>query len=245
MSIRMLCLSAVAATVLITGTPETGRAQKPAFVKDMRHALAMYDTANTLESILEVAHRMERLTVRHSDEWLAHYWTSFLMTQINVYARDQRGAGYVRLAEFHFNEARKLWDAKVDKPDEEAADMYTLEGFIHSFKASVPEYNADDERTLFKYYLDKALEKNPEHPIVWTLNGLTKLRDEKTRAEGTENIRKALGYYLKPRISSVHPYWSIHFIPYWLKNRAPDVLQEVSVRYTKEGPDLAVLRGHK
>ncbi len=209
--------------LLLLAAPCLG--QDSSFLTDMEHALALEDTASTATSVMAAAHHLEQLTLTYPDEWLAHYWTAFIYTQVGLFTgQDERLGAYLDLAQAYHDKASALWTPQGPESRIERADFLALQAFIYSWQrnAAKDKVGKDQYDLLYTTFLDKTEAVNPDNAMLWMMRGLPKLRVPAMREEGVRMANKALELYAKPRLSSIHPNWGKSFVTFWLNRYAPD-----------------------
>ena len=203
-------------------------AQNKQFVKDLEYALALEDTASSYSSVVRAAKHLEYLTKDYPEEWLGLYWAAHVYSQCAIFSRASQErhkyGDYVDLAQAFYDRA---WQANKNRSKADESDLYALQSNIYGMRIGQYRYDRNWEKVgeyakLEDEALRKAKETNPDNPMVWTLEGLDKLRDEATRDEGRRLLAEAIRKYEEyPPATAIHPRWGRQWIDYWLKRYGP------------------------
>ncbi len=188
-------------------------------IDGLREAVDFYHEHATsdLQHIHEATHRFEAIAIAYpvgedrEGAWLPAYWTSFVYTQLALFAKDDRQQPFVTLAEYYYE---KALSEKPDSGPEVDADFFALKAMVLNFKATADPENAEAHKAAAQGYWARARDADPSNPMVRMNSGIALLRDPETRAQAYEILDLAIESY-NLRMDSVQPNWGREFIDAW------------------------------
>lgn len=210
------------------------------FEAELRAAMDYEEMASNLNEVLTSAHQFEQLAYRYPDEWLPPYWAAFVYTQVRVFGADTTLLKpHLTLAQYYYDQSYERWLAGADTSATERADLYALQGFIHRWSSRLPEDDLQgiEARQVQRdaNYYDRALEYDPDQPMVWAMRALGKLRADSTRTQGIEESLRAARHY-RMREGTTRPRWGASFAVFWFQNFAPESLDALAEAYGSDSP---------
>ena len=191
-------------------------------VEGLREAVDYYHEFATsdLKHLHQATSRLEAVAIDNpvgednDGAWLAAYWTSFVYTQLALFANDERSGPYVRLANAYYD---KAFSEKPDAGPEMDADFHALKAMLHSFDTRVNPGDAVANGTAADEEWAKARAADPDNPMALMNQGLGLIPNVETRAQAYEILDQAIESY-EHRLNSVRPNWGREFIDVWMGN---------------------------
>ena len=193
------------------------------FVKAMEAKIVLIDSANTVESLTDLANAFERIADAEKNQWLPYYYAAYCNASAGIIA----GAGGDMMAA----KADKTdpYADKADKQIKKAEELAKNNSEIFIVKKMIATLRMlGDPMNRYMTYgpeaqamLDEAKKLNPENPRVYILEGQDKFYTPEqfggSKDEAKVLFEKAQKLYetFKPE-TKIHPNWGKNQVTYFL-----------------------------
>lgn len=147
--------------------------------------------ARDAEHELRIVENLEEIAGKSSDDWLAHYWAAYFLTQIVMSHPESRLARLDRAQSLLDQaKARTTIDEKSHR-----SDIFSLQALVYQFRASATkdEKQSQELKTLSDEARKEAFALDPKSPVAMVMAGTDLIR------EGHENgawVHVMAGYAL-------------------------------------------------
>jgi hypothetical protein len=207
--IKIIIITFLFSSVIVT------KADDEKYLKAMEQNIGMIDTASSLESLINIANRFERIAVTEKDKWLPYYYAAYhLAISCFVDTVKEMKDSYLDRAE-HFIEI-------ADSLQPDNSEILTIKGLLAQGRLVVdPQNRWQKYGSLASTYLSKAKELDPGNPRPDFLNGQSVLYTPEQFGGGKERALPILKEAEK-KFKSFEPETPIH--PKWGEKQLMDIL---------------------
>jgi len=182
------------------------RASDGKFTEAMQACLADMRKSKTVDEMLPVANRFERIAAAEAKEWLPNFWAAYCYNVLSFVEKDED-----RRDQF-LDKAETLLD-KAEKLNSREAEVYILKAYIAQARMAVsPATRWMRQGSIIDESLTKAETLQPQNPRIDYLRGLN-LYHKPAMFGGGKNAAKPLlksaldKYAVFTPASGIHPDW--------------------------------------
>lgn len=155
-------------------------AQDEPFYREMETALNIHDTSSTLASEIMAANTFEKTADRYPLQWLPCFWASYIHSQIaRLYLMEKK----TEAATQSFKQTQYYFDRiKVGAKSVSAIEqssMEALQSLIYSLQKNLQKDSATELNKKANDELIKAIQTNPNNPVVWVMIGTNLIAEGK------------------------------------------------------------------
>jgi hypothetical protein len=176
------------------------------FVKAMSAAIAPLDTAQTLETLVDMCNKIERIADKEKNEWLPNYYVALLQVQMTYRERDQdKRSAILKKAEGFIT--------KADSMMPNHSEILCVHSMVLYAKIMLnPMTNGQLYGPRATMLLEKSKVLDPENPRPVMNEGLTKYYAPPMwggdKAKGMELMKLAGEKFVTFKaVSAIHPSW--------------------------------------
>lgn len=203
------------------------------FSQAMERALTIHDTASTFASEKIALKAFEAVCKDFENEWLGHYWTAYLYTQVGRLvqrvSKDENPMPYIDKAQKHLDKSAELLGSKKAMHE---SDLQALQILVYNFRGWFNESEAEKEKytELSREAFRKAATANPHNPLLYVMSG-TKLISDGQKEENfgkiyagkilLETAKDKFDQSTVARSETTH--WNSEWLPFWIP-RANELL---------------------
>lgn len=211
--------------------------QSSSYKTAMKNALTIHDTASSVHSEIKSLEAFEKVTRDFPDEWLGHYWTAYILTQVaRLKTRVDDFPEHLVPKEMLLK-SQKHWDKAHDLREglskNERSDLHFLQGFLYFSNFRLFAETEEEKKKfnkLEKEEYKEALKLNPQNPSYYVNRGIRMIFEND---DNYEDLVTAIGLldHANEVFSAVSErsettYFSKDFIPFW-RGQAEKKLKEL------------------
>lgn len=200
-----------------------GLGNRQSFSEQMTATVATLANARTYDDMLKVGNRLESLTERYPNKWLAAFWTGYAYSQCAILSlQNTKSHKYTH----HLNAAQscidKAWKAHDARTMNDQSGLHALQANIYSLRARQCRILLDNENEseftqLYAETVAKAEDANPGNAMVLALKAVIMLNKPATQEEGRRILRKTLARFEGlEALSSMRPRFDRKWMDFWL-----------------------------
>ncbi len=190
----------------------------------LESALAIHDTASSFASEKIALKAFENVCKKYDDEWLGHYWTAYLYTQVGRLvqrtSQDEEPMPYIDKAQKHLDKAAELL---VNKTAEQESDIYALQILVYNFRGWFNEAESEKYKAKAKEAFKKAVQANSHNPLLYVMSGTNlvsegqKENDFRKIYAGKILLETAQKKFSETKIArSQTTHWNSEWLPFWI-----------------------------
>jgi hypothetical protein len=177
-----------------------------------------FDTAKTYLDMVSSSNRVKLITAKWNDQWLAQYYTSYMLTVLSFIEKDaSKRDAYIDEAETYFKMASLLYNKSYD-------ELFLLAAMIANARLAVkPGSRYKKYGEIFNSNIDSAKKLNPGNPRIYYLQGNSIFYTPKLFGGGA---KKAMPYFEKADTLFQSEKGGEISRPYWGKKQNTDMLRK-------------------